>query len=67
MDTFWTLLLGVSPVVGLTDNENILYNKSNLLDARVAELADAQDLKSIIKPSTFFLSLLFLDGKAEIY
>ena len=36
-------------------------------DARVAELADAQDLKSIIKPSTFFLSLLFLDGKAEIY
>ena len=46
VDTFWTLWAGAPTMMELTENENILYNKAKFKNARVAELADAQDLKS---------------------
>ena len=46
VDTFWTLWAGALTMAELTENKNILYNKANLSSAGVAELADAQDLKS---------------------
>jgi len=46
LETFWRPDGVSEPDEKLTPIKNILYNKQNLIAGRVAELADAQDLKS---------------------